>query len=234
MSPQRGHPAGRAIKQAIRHATKPVIGHSTNPAIKQMIRHAIRNHTGRHARLQPSAFSLVELMAVLAIAAIALAVAVPDMGAMIRQHQLNAAVNDLAGAIGLTRAQAMARGQRVVLAPLEPGGADWSQGWIAFVDRNGDRRHGAADELIATHGPVAKGIVIRAVFSSQKLPDYLAYNSAGRSCTATSSAAARWGTLSLFQGEQTRRIKINMLGRARVCNPARDGAACGGEEAEES
>ncbi|NHZ89210.1 prepilin-type N-terminal cleavage/methylation domain-containing protein [Massilia sp. CCM 8733] len=179
-----------------------------------------------------NAFSLVELMAVLLIAAIALAVAVPDLRAMIRLYQLNAAVNDLSGAIGLTRAQAMARGQRVVLAPLEPAGTDWSLGWVAFVDHDGDRRPGASDELIATHGPVGKGIVVSAVFSSQKLPDYLAYNSAGRSCTATSSAAARWGTLSLFQGEQTRRIKINMLGRARVCDPARDGANCEGEEEE--
>ncbi|NHZ44558.1 type-4 fimbrial pilin related signal peptide protein [Massilia sp. CCM 8693] len=185
----------------------------------------------RHATpLRASAFSLVELMAVLLIAAIALAVAVPDMRAMIRLYQLNAAVNDLSGAIGMTRAQAMARGQRVVLAPLEPGGADWSLGWVAFVDHDGDRRPGASDELISTHGPVGKGIVVSAVFSSQKLPDYLAYNSAGRSCTSTSSAAARWGTLSLFQGEQTRRIIINMLGRARVCNPARDGATCEGEE----
>lgn len=180
--------------------------------------------------LRASAFSLVELMAVLLIAAIALAVAVPDMRAMIRLYQLNAAVNDLSGAIGMTRAQAMARGQRVVLAPLEPGGADWSLGWVAFVDHDGDRRPGASDELIASHGPVGKGIVVNAVFSSQKLPDYLAYNSAGRSCTASSSAAARWGTLSLFQGEQTRRIKINMLGRTRVCNPARDAANCEGEE----
>lgn len=230
------------MRQPLRHADGRVITHTigqpislaTRRAIIQPIRHPVRKDTTHLAGLQPSAFSLVELMAVLAIAAIALAVAVPDMGALIRQHQLNAAVNDLAGAIGLTRAQAMARAQRVVLAPLEPGGADWSQGWVAFVDRDGDRRPGAADELIATHGPVGKGIVVSAVFSSQKLPDYLAYNSAGRSCTATSSAAARWGTLSLFQGEQTRRIKINMLGRARVCNPARDGANCGGEEAEES
>lgn len=179
-----------------------------------------------------SAFSLTELMAVLLIAAIALAVAAPDLRAMIRAHQLNGAVNDLFGAIGLTRAQAMARGERVLLAPLEPAGADWSLGWVAFVDRDGDRRPGGSDELIATHGPVGKGIVVSAVFSSQKLPDYLAYNSAGRSCTSTSSAAARWGTLSLFQGQQTRRIKINMLGRARVCAPARDGATCGGEEEE--
>ncbi|MDQ1924522.1 GspH/FimT family pseudopilin [Massilia pseudoviolaceinigra] len=186
-----------------------------------------------HARAwRLHAFSLVELMTVLFIATIVLAVVIPDMRALIRHYQLNAAVNDLAGAIAMTRTQAMARGQRVMLAPADVGGADWSLGWVAFVDRDGDRRPGAADELISMHGPVGKGIVVSAVFTSQNLPDYLAYNSAGRSCSANSSAAARWGTLSLFQGGQTRRIKINMLGRARVCDPARDGANCAGEEEE--
>ena len=40
---------------------------------------------------------------------------------MIRQHQLNAAVNDLHSAVELTRSQAMARGGRVIMAPA---GAD--------------------------------------------------------------------------------------------------------------
>ena len=52
----------------------------------------------------------------------------------------------------------------------------------------------------------------------------------GRSCSDTSSLAARWGTLSITSGQQARRIKINMLGRARICDPARDGASCGGAD----
>ena len=78
------------------------------------------------------------------------------------------------------------------------------------------------------HGPLAEGIEVDAAFSSQQGAPYLAYNSMGRSCSDTSSLAARWGTLSLVHGGQTRRIKINMLGRARICDPARDGASCGG------
>jgi type IV fimbrial biogenesis protein FimT len=40
----------------------------------------------------------------------------------------------------------------------------------------------------------------------------------------------RWGTVSLFHGGHIRRIKINMLGRARVCDPARD-TGCDGAAA---
>lgn len=189
----------------------------------------------RHAQaLRPqwrqTGFNLVELLTVLAIAAIVLAVALPDMRVLIRQHQLSAIVNDLHGAIELTRTQAIARGARVLMAPAGPGADDWSRGWVVFVDADGDLAPSAGDDIIARQGPVARGVTISSAFTSQKAPYYIAYNSAGRSCSATSSMAARWGTLSLFQGDRTRRIKINMLGRARVCDPDRDGATCSGAE----
>lgn len=181
-------------------------------------------------RPPPAGFSLVELMTVLAIAAILLAIAVVNMRALIRSQQLKVAVGDLIGAIDLTRSQAIARGRRVYLVPSEPAGADWTRGWVVFVDSDGDRRPGRDEDVIVTHGPLAEGMLIDAAFSSRQTPDYVAYNAAGRSCTATSSVAARWGTLSLFHDGHTRRIKINMLGRARACDPARDGAGCAGAE----
>lgn len=179
-------------------------------------------------RRAPGGFSVAELMVVLAIAAIMMASAAPNLHALIRGQQLKAAANDLFGAIGLARAQAIARGTRVQLVPADAAGSDWGRGWVVFVDRDGDRRPGAGDEVITVHGPVAEGITISSTFSNNRQPYYIAYNGAGRSCTDSSSLAARWGTLSLFQGEHTRRIKINMLGRARLCDPVRHGAACSG------
>lgn len=181
-------------------------------------------------RPRAAGFSLAELMTVLAIAALLLSIAAANMGDLIRHQQLKVALGDLFAAIDLTRSQAIARGSRVFLAPSEAAGANWSRGWVVFADRDGDRRPGPDDELILSHGPVADGITISTAFSSPRKPDYLAYNGAGRSCTDSSSVAARWGTLSLFQGERTRRIKINMLGRARACDPARDGASCAGAD----
>jgi type IV fimbrial biogenesis protein FimT len=173
-------------------------------------------------------FSLAELMTALAIGAIVFALALPEMGAMLRRQRLRSNVNDLFDAIELTRTEAIVRGGRVELVPADPAAADWRQGWIVFVDRDGDRRPGPGDEIILAHGPLAEGILVASTFSGAPDALYVAYNDAGRGCTDTSSRAARWGTLSLFQGTQTRRIKINMLGRARVCDPARDGASCAG------
>lgn len=174
-----------------------------------------------------SGFSLTELLVVLGVAAIIVALALPDFVSLIRRHQLEAAVSDLFNAVQLTRAEAIARGGRVQLVPAGADGANWSDGWVVFADRDGDRRPGPDDDIIAMHGAVPKGIVITSTFTSQKAPYYVAYNGAGRSCSATSALAARWGTLSLTQASNVRRIRINMLGRARICDPARDGASCG-------
>jgi type IV fimbrial biogenesis protein FimT len=173
-------------------------------------------------------FTLVELLAALGVAAVLMAIALPDLRALVRRQQLKAAAGDLFGAVELTRSLAIARAGRVLLAPREPNGVDWAQGWVVFVDHDADTRPGEGDELLSLHPALPPGLAITTAFSSDKRPDYLAFNGAGRGCTGASSAAARWGTLSLFQDEQVRRIRINMLGRARVCDPAREGASCEG------
>ncbi|MFC0252720.1 GspH/FimT family pseudopilin [Massilia consociata] len=174
--------------------------------------------------------TLTELVVVLGIAAIMSAVAAPDLHALVAAQQLRTASGDLFGAILLTRAQAIARNERVKLMPRDAAGADWTQGWTVFVDRDGDRRPGPADEVLAVHGPLPPGVRIAFSFTQSAPPQYIAYNGAGRSCSDTSSSTSRLGTLSLFHGEGIRRIKINMLGRARLCNPARD-EGCDGAEA---
>lgn len=167
-------------------------------------------------------FSLPELIVVLAIGAALLAIGLPNLQAMIHAQQLRAASGDLFGAINLARAQAIARNGRVKLMPRDPEGLQWSQGWTVFADRDGDGAPGPGDDIIAVHGPLPQGFASTFAFTSPAPPYYIAYNGAGRSCSDTSSAAARWGTLSLFHGGAIRRIKINMLGRARVCDPARE------------
>ena len=175
-------------------------------------------------------FSLAELLVVLTIAAVMAGVALPDFRQMIRAQQLKAATNDLFGAIELARTQAIARGRRVQLVPFDAAGREWNGGWVVFVDQDGDRRPGPGEEVIQRYRAPAKGIAVDVAFSSQQGASYLAYNSMGRSCSDTSRQAARFGTLSLVQGGQIRRIKINMLGRARLCDPARDGASCAGPD----
>lgn len=169
--------------------------------------------------------TLIEMMVVLAVAAILLTVAAPDWRQMVGQHALRAVVNDLYHDIALARSQAIARGTRVMLVPAEE--ANWDAGWVVMVDHDGDRRPGSGDELLAVHPAVPAGTHVSSVFTSQRAPFYIAFNSAGRGCSDTSSVAARWGSLSISGAGQVRRIRISMLGRARICDPAREPATCG-------
>jgi type IV fimbrial biogenesis protein FimT len=180
------------------------------------------------SRQRNGGVTLIELLVVLTLAAVLAGVAMPAFHDMLRRQRLRTATNDLLAAIDLTRSQAIARGAKVLMAPLDPGGADWQPGWAVFVDQNGNRRPDAGELLIYRHGPIADGIIVASKFSSGAAPTYLAYNAGGRACSAANSLTARWGTLSLTQGEEVRNIKINMLGRVRVCDPAQDRANCDG------
>ena len=178
-----------------------------------------------------SGHTLAELMVVLAVAAVLLAVGVPSLADFLRRQQLRSTASDLFSAINLTRSQAMARGHRVLMVPADSAGLDWGQGWFVFVDGNANRRYDAGEELIFQQGPVARGIVISAAFSASAGAPYIAYNGAGRSCGAENSAAAHFGSLSLVLATHVRHIKINMLGRVRICDPQVEKSTCSGAAA---
>ena len=141
-------------------------------------------------RRRRAGFTLVEMTVVLGLAAVLLALATPALGAFIRNQQLKSASGDLFAALGLARSQALARGLTVKVQPRDPAGTDWRRGWRVFVDRDGDGQPGPGDELIAEHGPLADGVAVAFAFTSPAPPYYIAYNGAGRSCSAGNSAAA--------------------------------------------
>ena len=203
----------------------------TGPLWKRAWRRRARGHGGgAQPRRRPcrTGHTLLELLAVLSIAALLMAAGLPSLQQVLARQQVRAAATDLFSAIELTRAQAMARGQRVLLMPAGPGGMDWRTGWLVFIDRNVNLAFDGDDELLFRQGPLAAGFTVQFAFSSATPPLYIADNGAGRSCSATNSLAARWGTLSLILGKQRRHIKINMLGRVRVCDPQQLAANCSG------
>lgn len=188
----------------------------------------------RPARWRPTAsyahgkrgLTLTELLVVLALMAVLLTLGYPMLQDMLRSQRVKSTANDFFAAIGLTRSEAIMRGQRVLMMPQAAAPTDWRQGWVVFVDKNHNQRPDPADELIFQHGPVNAGISIGSAFSSANGTPYIAYNGGGRSCSATNSLAAHWGSLSLVAGKYARNIKINMLGRVRICDPVAHPSNC--------
>jgi len=79
-------------------------------------------------------------MVTVAIAAILLAIAVPQFKRQIEQSQFTNSANELLGVMNYARAEALRRARPVTVAPLV--GASWNSGWQMFTDVN---RNGAID-----------------------------------------------------------------------------------------
>jgi len=160
-------------------------------------------------------------MVTLTVAAILLGAGVPSFLQLIQGQRITAAANDFFAALRLARSEAIKRGTRVDLVPAE-GGADWSKGWVVFIDENGNQEPDGDEKRIFSHGPVPSGIDVTSNLNGQ----YIAYNGTGRTRTNASSQSPQFGSLLFSWKRQTRKIIINFLGRVRICNPALDHGTC--------
>lgn len=168
-------------------------------------------------------FTLLELMIVLAILSILFASALPDLSNMLAGRQLRAASADLLASINATRAQAIAMRRVVTLVPVN---GNWQQGWLVMIDTNANRSADQGEAVLSRHQPPPSRLLVRARFTDATAPFYVAYNAAGRSCRAAHPNAANFGTITLELAGTQRNIKINMQGRARLCDPALEPATC--------
>jgi type IV fimbrial biogenesis protein FimT len=169
-------------------------------------------------------FSLVELMVVLAVATILLGTGVPLARNVVQSHRLTVAVNDFFASINLTRAEAIRRGIRIDMVPVD-GTDDWAGGWIIFVDEDNNQRPGPGEERIFVHDAVAKDVSVKANLTDSSTP-YLAYNAVGRTRSNASAQSPQFGSFTFTLDKHARKIKINFLGRARVCNPELEPQTC--------
>lgn len=116
-------------------------------------------------RRRPAAgMTLIELLVTLAVGAVLLTVAVPNLSAFVKENRVVSATNDFVAAINVARTEAVRRGVTVVLCrTMTPTAAtpscnrtgatnnDWSTGWIMYaLDDDGAERDfaSATDELI--------------------------------------------------------------------------------------
>jgi type IV fimbrial biogenesis protein FimT len=93
--------------------------------------------------------TMIELMVVIAIAAILLGIAAPSLSALVNKTQLNSAASLLASDLNLARSEAVKRNARLLVCPANATGNDcqtvspsWTNGWLVCIDSNSD---GACD-----------------------------------------------------------------------------------------
>jgi type IV fimbrial biogenesis protein FimT len=118
---------------------------------------------------QQLGFTLYELLITIVIVGIILSFGVPNLVQFSNNSRLTTTANDLHAAFQLARTEpARARTNITICASADPMGAasdcdgTWNQGYIVFVDANGDiARSGATETVLRAHPPVDPEVNLR-------------------------------------------------------------------------
>lgn len=172
---------------------------------------------------RPSGLTSTELLVTLALCAILLSLAMPDMGRFLQRQKISTTASDLMAALALTRAESIRRNERVELTPVDS--TNWASGWVIRCKGKSESASLYDGRIIHAHGPVARGVTITSAMSDASKP-YVAYVGSGHTRTNGSHASPQAGHFDLALGSLRRRIILNFSGRARLCNPDAD-RACG-------
>lgn len=155
-------------------------------------------------------FTLIELMIVVAVAAVLAVVMVPGLREFVQNNRLAGQSNEFLTSLMLARSEALKRGQPVSVCHSADGsscGGSWADGWIVFTD---DAASGAApvvDEVLRITGGLDGG-------SQLTGPDYLRFLPSGR----LENAGVQNFSLTIpdCYGEHARTIQVVPTGRAAV------------------
>jgi type IV fimbrial biogenesis protein FimT len=145
-------------------------------------------------------FTLVEMMAVVAVSAILLAIAAPGMSQLLETQRLRSAAFDLISDLTLARNESLKRATRVSVKPTNESD-DWSAGWRVLVESTG--------EVVRQRSPAG------GTLSVSGAPLSVTYD---RNCRLAAPAGVlriELDSAALSQDAQGRCISIDPLGRAR-------------------
>jgi type IV fimbrial biogenesis protein FimT len=159
--------------------------------------------------------TLLELIIVLSIAAVLLAIGIPNLFTLLDKHRLDSVSLQLVRAVHVTRSEALQHGETFVLLPLQQ--EDWSRGWR--VIRATEMRSNDPDQTatVLRHPIPLAQVTIKTRFTDNDVP-YIAYNANGRPQTKYHTPQQAVWLIHLHQ--QQRIVKIGINGRPSICNPA--------------
>ncbi len=173
--------------------------------------------------MAPRGFTLLELLATVAVLAIGTALAVPGMLSLQRSAQLSTAVNMLAAAIQAARAEAMKRNLHAFVVP--PANQDWNTGYLIFVDRDLNGRQTSDDVVVARHAGAHAGLELVGTGTAAGSTPYVRFDGSGQlvdghGFVRLALTVRRRDTVGTPEEHRyTRHLLIAPTGRVRSCQP---------------
>jgi type IV fimbrial biogenesis protein FimT len=176
-------------------------------------------------------------MITLFIVGILLTVGVPSLKTFMQSNQLVAASNELVSALHIARSEAIKLNSRVSICESSNGATcattgSWENGWIVFVDANGDLNNtGAAcaavntDCLLRIHSAFSDNqLTVSGVDASSAAINAFTFSSRGLPKTLNGTAES--GTFSICSLDDNgatinaRAVVLSLSGRVRVSDNA--------------
>ena len=168
-------------------------------------------------RAASAAFTMIELVIAMAVAATLFAIALPSYARYIAEQRLLNEARRLSEAIMLARSEAVKRNRHVVICAATPGVpcgdvGHWHGGWVMFEDENGDADQDPSDPVIDVDVAAAAGVT---AVGNRPVERYLRFDHMGQARMA--SGALQMGTIEVCKrGLTGYRVVLANTGRTRI------------------
>ena len=132
-----------------------------------------------------SGYSLLELLITMALVAVVFAIGVPSMTTFIQNDRLVTQINTLVGHPSYARSEAVKRSQQVGVcvssnATSCTGGTNWENGWIIYVDIDGNGTFDTGEQVLRAHQQLeGTSTLTPATIGTQVIYDYRGFVDAG-------------------------------------------------------
>jgi len=167
------------------------------------------------------AFTLIELIIVLAMITVVMSVGVPGIQHLAVNSRITSAVNSMVRHLPYARSEAIMRTQPVVLCPsLQGSDCDnsyhWESGFILFADNNRDRKRSEGERILRHFNPGSGQISILTSTGRKKLTYQASGMAPGSTATITICDPG--------SPENSKAIIVSNPGRPRLSNTRADGS----------
>jgi len=191
---------------------------SQNPANLPFVGNNLPNTGLNPIARRSHGFSLIELVVAMAVAAILVTVAIPNMRTFIQNGRLNTQANDLLGDLNLARSEAIKRRSNVGITTSATGacatGGNWRNGRVIFIDANNNGICDVLPDTILRFREQLASATDTLTVNPALIPDPLIFSANGASnVTGANAFFIFCDTRGAAFGKQ---VSLNSMGQASV------------------